>query len=36
MEDPRGLVDKDYSETLRIIGFEDFDHKFDRRVILHY
>jgi len=36
MEDPRRLVDKDHSETFWVVGFEDFDHEFDRRVILRY
>lgn len=27
---------QDYPKTLRVIGFEDLDHEFDRRVVLSH
>lgn len=36
MKYPRGLVDKNDTETLGVVGFEDLNHKFDRRVILDH
>ncbi len=27
-------MDEDYTQTFRIVGFEAFDHEFDRAIIL--
>lgn len=34
MEDPGGFVDKHHAEAFGIVGFEAFDHEFDRTVVL--
>ena len=34
VEGPGGAVDEDGAEGFRVVGFEDFDHKFDGGVVL--
>lgn len=34
MEYPGRLVNEDYAKTFRVVGFEAFNHEFDRAIIL--